>query len=135
MKLFCQLVKVFQPSTTTTMKQLSCCRFKLMITNSRYRMWKLKPQCLTVSDRINATEISHWFCTFLWPHVNLMPNKWHKWSKHPKSICQHILSVIGVPNGFTQYGYWSHMALSIANRNYALWHQTQNRHCSANSTA
>ena len=63
---------------------------------------KLKTKCMTASDRLNATEISHWFRECLWPHVKLMPNKWHKWSDNPKSICQHILSVIGVPSGFTE---------------------------------
>jgi hypothetical protein len=77
---------------------------------------KLKPQVLTMSNRINATEISHWLCKCLWPHVKIMPNKWHKWSKHPKSICQRILSVIGVPNSFTNEGYWLQIALSITNK-------------------
>jgi hypothetical protein len=76
---------------------------------------KLKTQCLTASDRINATEISHWFRECLWPHVKLLPHSWHKWSEHPKSICQRVLSVIGVPNGFTHEEYWSSIALSIAN--------------------
>ena len=76
---------------------------------------KLKQKCLTASDRLNATEISHWFRECLWPHVKLMPNKWHRWSENPKSICQRILSVIGVPSGFTDEGYWTQIALIIAN--------------------
>jgi hypothetical protein len=76
---------------------------------------KLKTKCMTASDRLNATEISHWFRECLWPHVKLMPNKWHKWSDNPKSICQRILSVIGVPSGFTEEGYWTQIALIIAN--------------------
>jgi hypothetical protein len=89
-------------------------------------MRKIKPQLLTASDRINATEIGHWLRECLWPHVKIMPPKWHKWSEHPKSICQRILSVIGVPHGFTNEEYWSQIALSLANeKNCALRSNTK----------
>ena len=90
-------------------------RLSIVKVTGKNSMRKVKSQCLTASDRINATEISHWLRECLWPHVKIMPDRWHKWSEHPKSICQRILAMIGVPRGFTNEEYWTRVALSIAN--------------------
>ncbi len=42
---------------------------------------KLKEKYLTTSDKVNANEISYFLCNSIWPHVKLMPEKWHKWNK------------------------------------------------------
>ena len=67
---------------------------------------KLKDKYLTTSDKVNANEISYFLRNSIWPHVKLMPEKWHKWNDNPKSICQRIMSVVGVPSGFTKEDYW-----------------------------
>jgi hypothetical protein len=90
-------------------------RLSIVKVTGKNSMRKVKSQCLTASDRINATEISHWLRKCLWPHVKIMPDRWHKWSEHPKSICQRVLAMIGVPRGFTKEEYWTRVALSIAN--------------------
>ena len=76
---------------------------------------KLKDKYLTTSDKVNANEISYFLRNSLWPHVKLMPEKWHKWNKNPKSICQRIMSVVGVPSGFTKEDYWMGVVRSLAN--------------------
>ena len=68
-------------------------------------MRKVKDKYLTTSDEINASEIAHVLQVSLWPHVKLMPEKWHIWSKSPKSICRRLMSAIGVPSGFTSKEY------------------------------
>jgi len=90
-------------------------RMSIVKVNGKNSVKRLKARLLTTSDRLNASEISHWFRECLWPHVKLMPDQWHKWSENPKSICQRVLAVIGVPTGFTQEDYWMGVARSIAN--------------------
>ncbi len=67
---------------------------------------KLKDKYLTTSNKVNANEISYFLRNSLWPHVKLMPEKWHKWNNNPNSICQRIMSVVGMPSGFTKEDYW-----------------------------
>ena len=76
---------------------------------------KLKDKYLTTSDKVNANEISYFLRNSIWPHVKLMPEKWHKWNDNPKSICQRIMSVVGVPSGFTKEDYWMGVVRSLAN--------------------
>ncbi len=45
----------------------------------------------------------------------MMPTKWEKWSEHPKSICQRILSAIGVPRQVTKEEYWLEVGATMAN--------------------
>jgi hypothetical protein len=90
-------------------------RMSIVKVTGKYSVRKLKTKCLSASDMINAKEISHWLRECLWPHVKIMPERWHKWSENAKSVCQCVLSVIGVPRGFTREDYWTGVALSIAN--------------------
>ncbi len=90
-------------------------RMSIVKVTGKNSVRKLKTKCLSASDMINAKEISHWLRECLWPHVKIMPERWHKWSKNAKSVCQRFLSVIGVPRGFTREDYWTGVALSIAN--------------------
>lgn len=76
---------------------------------------KLKSKVLTASDQLNGFEIGDWLRRVLWPHVKLLPDKWHKWSENPKSICQRILNAIGVPKGFTKEDYWLGVARTMTN--------------------
>ena len=39
---------------------------------------KVKDKYLTASDKVNASEIAHVLRVSLWPHIKLMPEKWHK---------------------------------------------------------
>ena len=78
-------------------------------------MRKLKDKYLTTSDKINTSEIAHVLQVSLRPHIKLMPEKWHKWSKHPKCICQCTMAVVGVPRGFTNEEYWMRLATSLVN--------------------
>jgi hypothetical protein len=90
-------------------------RMSIVKVTGKNSVRKLKTKCLSASDMINAKDISHWLRECLWPHVKIMPERWHKWSENAKSVCQRILSVIGVPRGFTREDYWTGVALSIAN--------------------
>jgi len=76
---------------------------------------KVKDKYLTASDKVNASEIAHVLRVSLWPHIKLMPEKWHKWNEHPKSICQRLMMAVGVPIGFTSEEYWTGVARSLAN--------------------
>ncbi len=76
---------------------------------------KLKEQYLTTTDKVNANEIAYLLRENLWPHVKLMPQKWHKWSENSKSICQRIMAIVGLPSGFTQEDYWMGVARSLVN--------------------
>ena len=58
---------------------------------------KLKDKYLTTSDKVNANEISYFLRNSIWPHVKLMPEKWHKW------------------NRFTKEDYWMGVVRSLAN--------------------
>ena len=76
---------------------------------------KLKDKYHTTSDKVNGSKIAHVLRVSLWPHIKLMPEKWHKWNEHPKSICQRLMSAVGVPIGFTSKEYWTRVARSLAN--------------------
>ena len=76
---------------------------------------KLKSKALTTSDRVNGHCIGTFLRKVLWPDIKMMPLKWQKWSKNTRSICQRILSSVGVPRGVTDENYWSSVAVSIAN--------------------
>ena len=76
---------------------------------------KLKSKALTTSDRVNGHCIGTVLRKVLWPDIKIMPLKWQKWSKNTRSICQRILSSVGVPRGVTDENYWSSVAVSIAN--------------------
>lgn len=90
-------------------------RFSVVKVTGKNSIRKLKTRVLTSSDKLNAHEIGHWLRESLWPHVKMMPDKWHKWSEHPKSICQRIMSVVGVPKGCTVEEYWLSVARTAAN--------------------
>ncbi len=75
-------------------------------------MRKLKDKYLTTSNKVKAYEISY---NSIWPHVMLMPEKWHKWNDNPKIICQRIMSVVGVSSGFTKEDYWMGVVWLLAN--------------------
>ena len=76
---------------------------------------KLKSKVLTSSDRLNGYHIGEYLRKVLWPDVKMMPTKWEKWSEHPKSICQRILSSIGVPRQVTKEEYWLGVGATMAN--------------------
>jgi hypothetical protein len=75
----------------------------------------LKSKVLTSSDRLNGYHIGEYLRKVLWPDVKMMPTKWEKWSEHPKSICQRILSAIGVPRQVTKEEYWLCVGTTMAN--------------------
>ena len=95
--------------------EFSDLRMSVVKVTGKNGMRKLKDKYLTTSDKVNASEIAHVLRISLWPHIKLMPEKWHKWSEHPKSICQRLMSAVGVPNGFTSEEYWTGVARSLAN--------------------
>ena len=76
---------------------------------------KLKDKYLTTNDKVNANEISYFLRETIWPHVKMMPEKWHKWSDNSKSICQRIMSIVGLPSGFIPEDYWMGVARSLVN--------------------
>ena len=76
---------------------------------------KLKDKYLTTTDKVNGNEISYFLHETLWPHVKMMPKKWYKWSNNNRSICQRIMSIVGLPSGFTPKDYWKGGARSLAN--------------------
>jgi len=67
---------------------------------------KLKEKYLITNDKVNDNEISYFLRETIWPHVKMMPEKWHKWSNNSKSICQRIMSIVGLPSGFIPEDYW-----------------------------
>ena len=83
--------------------------------NGKNTVRKLKSKVLTTSDRVNGHCIGTYLRRVLWPDVKMMPSKWFKWSEHPRSICQRLLSSVGVPRGMTNEDYWNSVAVSLAN--------------------
>jgi hypothetical protein len=90
--------------------------FSVVKVTGKNSIRKLKMKVLTSSDKLNAHEIDNWLCESLWPHVKMIPDKWHKWSEHPKSICQCIMSVVGVPKGCTMEEYWLSVARTASSK-------------------
>jgi hypothetical protein len=95
---------------------------------------KLKDKHLTTNNKVNGNEISYFLHETIWPHVKMMPKKWHKWSDNSKSICQRIMFIVGMPSGFTPADYWMGVARSLnndkfcsmrANIKQGLFHQFQ----------
>jgi hypothetical protein len=90
-------------------------RMSVIKTTGKNGVRKLKEKYLTTTDKVNANEIAYLLRENLWPHVKLMPEKWHKWSENSKSICQRIMAIVGLPSGFTPEDYWMGVARSLAN--------------------
>ncbi len=76
---------------------------------------QLQSKVLTSSNRLNGYHIGEYLRKVLWPGVKMMPTKLEKWSKHPKSICQRILSAIGVPRQVTKKEYWLGVGATMTN--------------------
>ena len=76
---------------------------------------KLKSKVLTSSDRLNGYHIGEYIRKVLWADVKMMPTKWEKWSENPRSICQRILSAVGVPWQVTKEEYWLGVGATMAN--------------------
>jgi len=81
-------------------------RMLVIKTTGKNGVRKLKDKYLATTDKVNANEISYLLRENLWPHVKLMPKKWHKWSENSKRICQCIMWIVGLPSGFTPEDYW-----------------------------
>ena len=96
-------------------KEFNDLRLSIIKVTGKNGVRKSKDKYLTTSDKVNANEIAYFLRERVWPHVKLMPEKWHKWSENPKSICQRIMAVVGLPSGFTQEDYWMGVAQSLAN--------------------
>ena len=47
-------------------------------TAGKHGVRKLKDKYLTTTGKVNANEIAYLLRENLWPHVKLMPQKWHK---------------------------------------------------------
>jgi hypothetical protein len=90
-------------------------RLSIVKVSGKNAVRKLKSKVMTTSDRVNGHCIGAYLRKVLWPDIKMMPSKWFKWSEHPKSICQRILSSVGVPRGVTKEDYWVGMAVSMAN--------------------
>jgi len=90
-------------------------RISIVKASGKNGVCKHKSKVLTTSDRVNGHCIGTYLHKVLWPHIKMMPSKWHKWSTNPRSICKRIMSSIGVPRGVTDEEYWSGMAVSMAN--------------------
>ena len=78
------------------------------------RIRKLKDKYLTTTDKVNGNAIAYFLRESLWPHVKLMPEKWHTWSNNTRSICQHIMLIVGLPSGFIPKDYWMKVTLSLS---------------------
>jgi hypothetical protein len=90
-------------------------RISIVKASGKNGVRKHKSKVLTTSDRVNGHCIGTYLRKVLWPHIKMMPSKWHKWSTNPRSICQRIMSSIGVPRGVSDEEYWSGMAVLMAN--------------------
>ena len=90
-------------------------RMSIVKVSGKNGVRKLKAKALTTSDRVNGHCIGTFLRNVLWPDIKMMPSKWHKWSKNPRSICKRILGSVGVPRGVTDEDYWSGVAVSMAN--------------------
>ena len=90
-------------------------RMSIVKVSGKNGVRKLKSKTLTTSDRVNGHCIGTYLRNVLWPDIKMMPSKWHKWSKNPRSICKRILATVGVPRGVTDEDYWSSVAVSMAN--------------------
>ena len=67
-------------------------RMSIVTVSGKNAVRKLKSKVLTTSDRVNGHCIGTYLHKVLWPDIKMMPLKWFKWSEHPRSICQRILS-------------------------------------------
>jgi hypothetical protein len=90
-------------------------RISVIQTTGKNGVRNLKEQYLTTTDKVNANKIAYLLRENLWPHVKLMPEKWHKWSENSRSICQRIMEIVGLPSGFTNKHYWMGFARSLVN--------------------
>ena len=90
-------------------------RMSIVKVSGKNGVRKLKSKTLTTSDRVNGHCIGTYLRNVLWPDIKMMPSKWHKWSKNPRSICKRILATVGVPRGVTDEDYWSSVAVLMAN--------------------
>ena len=112
------LIKRLQDELTTLGQQVEefqDLRMSLVKASGKNGVRKMQSKALTTSDRVNGHCIATFLRTVVWPDIKMMPSKWHKWSTNPRSICQRILSSVGVPLGVTEETYWSGVAVSMAN--------------------
>ena len=76
---------------------------------------KLKDKYLTTNNKVNANEILYFLRETIWSHVKMLPEKWQKWSNNSKSVCQRIMSIVGLPSGFIPEDSWMGVARSLVN--------------------
>ena len=84
-------------------------RLSIVKVSGKNGVRKLKSKVLTSRNWLNGYHIGEYICKVLWPDVKMMPTKWEKWSENPRSICQRILSAVGVPPQVTKEEYWLDM--------------------------
>ena len=127
------LIKRLQDELTTLGRQVEefqDLRMSLVKASGKNGVRKIKSKALTTSDRVlNGHCIATFLRTVIWPDIKMMPSKWHKWSTNPRSICQRILSLVGVPLGVTEEMYWSGVAVSMANDKLCSMRSNMNRQC------
>ena len=77
-----------------------------------------KKDSLTMTDRLNATQINEYLKQKLFPYIKFLPNKWMKYSDKDRSLCARIMALVTVPIISDNQLYWKNILCPMINEKW-----------------
>ena len=77
-----------------------------------------KKDSLTMTDRLNATQINEYLKQKLFPYIKFLPNKWMKYSDKDRSLCARIMALVTVPIISDNQLYWTNILCPMINEKW-----------------
>ena len=77
-----------------------------------------KKDAMTMTDRLNATQINVYLKQNLFPHVKFLPPKWMRYSEKERSLCGRIMALVRVPTLVDKKTYWANILCPMINEKW-----------------
>ena len=77
-----------------------------------------KKDAMTMTDRLNATQINVYLKQNLFPHVKFLPTKWMRYSEKDRTLCARIMALVKVPTMVDKKTYWANILCPMINEKW-----------------
>ena len=80
-------------------------------------IWR-KKDTMTMTDRLNSSQINEYLKQNLFPHVKFLPPKWMRYSDKEKTLCARIMTIVTTPTGSIPTTYWDNALCPMINEKW-----------------
>lgn len=77
-----------------------------------------KKDTLTMTDRLNSSQMNAYLKKKLFPYVKFLPKRWMKYKKKERSLCFRLMALVTVPTLADRETYWREILCPMINEKW-----------------